>query len=98
MLRYKGITGVLAATLLCSTAIAAPLNKRAPVATITFDMVPSAASCVGGSSAHVVVRSFGPVEVMSIEAKGLPANTNFDVFVIQQPKGPFGMAWYQGDL
>jgi hypothetical protein len=27
-----------------------------------------------------------------------PRNTDFDFFVIQKPAGPFGMAWYQGDI
>jgi hypothetical protein len=35
---------------------------------------------------------------MEVTADGLPANTNFNVFVIQVPKAPFGVAWYQGDL
>src|SRR5437016_6628425 len=29
---------------------------------------------------------------------GLPPNTDFNLFVIQVPKNPFGVAWYQGDL
>jgi len=30
--------------------------------------------------------------------RGLPANTDFDFFVIQVPNKPFGMSWYQGDI
>jgi hypothetical protein len=29
---------------------------------------------------------------------GLPANTDFDVFIIQLPNAPFGLSWYQGDI
>ena len=29
---------------------------------------------------------------------GLPPSTEFDLFVIQVPNGPFGLAWYQGDI
>jgi hypothetical protein len=29
---------------------------------------------------------------------GLPPKTGFDFFVIQVPKAPFGLAWYQGDV
>jgi hypothetical protein len=31
-------------------------------------------------------------------ATGLPPNTAFDFFVIQVPKAPFGLSWYQGDM
>jgi hypothetical protein len=35
---------------------------------------------------------------MTVDAWGLPANTEFDTFVIQVPNAPFGVSWYQGDL
>ena len=35
---------------------------------------------------------------MDVTVEGLPANTDFDFFVIQVPKAPFGVAWYQGDI
>jgi hypothetical protein len=35
---------------------------------------------------------------MEVSVEGLPANTEFDFFVIQVPKGPFGVSWYQGDI
>ena len=35
---------------------------------------------------------------MTIFAAGLPANTDFDFFVIQVPLTPFGLSWYQGDV
>jgi hypothetical protein len=35
---------------------------------------------------------------MHIQVNFLPKNTDFDVFVIQQPTSPFGLAWYEGDL
>lgn len=38
------------------------------------------------------------VENLHISAGGLPANTDFDVFIIQVPNKPFGLSWYQGDL
>jgi len=69
---------------------------------IDFDMVRSTAAingnCLSGASGHVKVESRGPVEVMDVEVTGLPANTEFDFFVIQLPNAPFGMAWYQGDI
>jgi len=70
--------------------------------TIRFDMVRSAAAttagCLANASAHVVIHSNGPTETMTVKVRGLPANTDFDFFVIQVPNAPFGMSWYQGDL
>ena len=56
------------------------------------------ANCLPNARAHVSVQSLGPVEVMQVDAYGLPANTEFDFFVIQVPEAPFGVSWYQGDL
>ena len=68
----------------------------------TFNMVRSAgalaADCLPNARARVTVNSLGIAEEMHIEALGLPANTDFDVFVIQLPSAPFGLSWYQGDL
>src|SRR5262249_7212315 len=50
------------------------------------------------ASARVIVHSNGPVEVMTVLVSGLPANTDFDLFVIQVPNAPFGLSWYQGDI
>ncbi|MBV9183646.1 MAG: hypothetical protein JO356_20260 [Acidobacteria bacterium] len=69
---------------------------------IDFDMVRSGAAvgagCLPNARGHVVVKSFGPVEVMKVNVFGLPPHTHFDFFVIQQPDGPFGMSWYEGDI
>jgi hypothetical protein len=35
---------------------------------------------------------------MDVTVQGLPPNTDFDYFVIQVPKAPFGVSWYQGDI
>jgi hypothetical protein len=35
---------------------------------------------------------------MIVDVQGLPPNREFDLFVIQIPNAPFGMAWYQGDI
>jgi hypothetical protein len=66
----------------------------------TFEMVVSAGakSCLPNASATVSIRPTGQVEIMDVFVRGLPANTGFDFFVIQVPKAPFGVAWYQGDI
>ena len=69
---------------------------------INFDMVVSAGAkaCLPNAHAEVTVKSNGrgDAEDMTIFASGLPPDTDFDVFVIQVPKAPFGVSWYQGDL
>jgi hypothetical protein len=71
-----------------------------PSDTIQFPLTVSsgAASCLPGASGTVTVQKAGPVEIMNVSVLGLPANTDFDFFVIQVPKAPFGLAWYQGDI
>jgi hypothetical protein len=69
---------------------------------ILFPMMRSAAvenaGCALNAKARVTVNTLGPVEVMHVEATGLPPNSEFDLFVTQLPNAPFGMAWYQGDM
>jgi len=69
---------------------------------IKFDMVRSTAAaganCLPNAKAEVKIRSIGPVEIMDVDAEGLPPKTEFDLFVIQLPNAPFGLSWYQGDL
>lgn len=69
---------------------------------IVFSMVRSAAvenaGCAIDARARVTINSLGPVEVMHVEATGLPPNSEFDLFVTQLPNAPFGMSWYQGDM
>ncbi|HEY0534359.1 MAG TPA: hypothetical protein VGD29_22465 [Actinoplanes sp.] len=69
---------------------------------ITFSMVRSGATvtanCLTAATATVKVVSHEQTETMTINASGLPANTGFDVFVLQLPNAPFGVSWYQSDL
>jgi hypothetical protein len=67
---------------------------------VKFNMVVSAGAktCLPYASATVRITPYGPVEIMDITVQGLPPNTDFDFFVIQVPKAPFGVAWYQGDI
>lgn len=67
-----------------------------------FAMQRSAASvkagCLSHAGARVRIQNVGPVEIMKVDAFGLPRNTDFDFFVTQLPNAPFGISWYQGDL
>ena len=66
----------------------------------TFNMVVSAGAktCVPNATAKVTITPAGPVEIMDVTVAGLPPKTEFDFFVLQVPKAPFGVAWYQGDI
>ncbi len=96
-IRRKFAIGVSSALLLATaaagTVAAAPRGAD-------FDMIvsPAAKACLPNATAKVHVRSLGPVEVMNVDASGLPKNTEFDFFVIQVPNKPFGVSWYQGDM
>ena len=96
--RKKLAIGASAALLV--TTIAAGTVAADPGKVTEFDMVPSAAAktCLANASAHVKIKSLGPVENMEVTLHGMPANTDFDLFVLQQPVSPFGVSWYQGDV
>src|SRR5690242_17897583 len=82
------VAGALMATLMVVGSVAAHGDS------IKFDMVRSgvaqAANCLPNAKAKVKVTSIGPVEIMDVEASGLPPKTEFDFFVTQVPNGPFG--------
>jgi len=102
--RVNRFVGILAAGLLALGGLAGPgaahAAQRTKTPNLDFDMVVSAgaATCLPDAKGEVHVFSLGPVEVMAVEVSGLPPNTDFDFFVIQLPKAPFGLAWYQGDI
>jgi hypothetical protein len=68
-----------------------------------FDLVRSPAlnalpNFVPNAHGRVKIESVGSVEIMDVKVWGLPPNTDFDLFVIQVPKAPFGLSWYLGDI
>lgn len=71
-----------------------------PDDSVTFNLVVSAGAnaCLPHASGAVKIKPVGSVEIMEVSVKGLPPNTSFDLFVIQVPKAPFGISWYQGDI
>jgi len=75
-------------------------DASADASAISFPMVHSAgvATCLPNAGGQVTISSLGAVELMRVTVSGLPANTDFDFFVIQLPTAPFGLSWYQGDI
>lgn len=66
-----------------------------------FQMIRNAglpAACLPSARATVKVRSAGATDLMKVEVDGLRPNTDYDFFLTQVPKAPFGLSWYQGDI
>jgi len=78
----------------------APAQIESGSKVFEFPMVVSAGAktCIPNASGRVTIHSIGPVEIMHVLVTGLPPKTEFDLFVIQVPKAPFGMSWYLGDM
>ncbi|MBK7985258.1 MAG: hypothetical protein IPN66_00285 [Candidatus Competibacteraceae bacterium] len=89
-------TGAAVAALAASSAI----NVARASEDIRFDLTPSGGvrQCLPNARGEVSIDAGESAELMSVKVEGLPANTAFDVFVIQVPNLPFGLSWYQGDL
>jgi len=94
----------LAAMLLASAGFCASSFAQQPAVTpltnFTFAMVPTlgSESCVPAKGRVTITHTPILEENMHVEVSGLPANTDFDLFVIQQPAPDFGDAWYMGDM
>jgi len=67
---------------------------------LTFNMVVSAGAkaCLPNATATVRVEPAGTVDILDVTVKGLRPNPGYDFFVLQVPKAPFGVSWYQGDI
>ena len=76
------------------------LATAPPLLAVTFDMMVSAgaAACLPSATGAVKISRVGAIDFMVVSIDGMPANTGFDLFVLQVPKAPFGIAWYQGDI
>ena len=60
---------------------------------------PGAKVCIPKASGEGTISSVSSqAERLHITVSGLPHSADFDVFIIQVPNKPFGLAWYQGDI
>jgi hypothetical protein len=71
--------------------------------TTSFKMVRSKAAvddnCLKGAKAQVDVRTTATdQQVLDVSVNHAPKNTEFELFVTQQPNSPFGISWYQADF
>jgi hypothetical protein len=95
--------GALATAAAAATAIGltASASATAVSKTFSFALVPSSpaiTSCLPHASGHVTITTGNLNDTMTVTIKGMPANRDFDLFVIQQPTAPFGVSWYQTDV
>ena len=83
------------------TAASGATTGAAPTAkSFSFSLVPSPGitACLPNASGKAIITPGSLNDQMKVSVSGLPANTGFDLFVIQVPNKPFGVAWYQTDL
>jgi hypothetical protein len=87
---------LLASAAFCGSAFAISPNQIND----TFAMVPTLGveSCVPAKGRVTITHTPVEEENMHVEVSGLPKNTDFDLFVIQQPTPNFGLSWYMGDM
>src|SRR5215211_1085413 len=88
------ILAVVMAALAAGTAFA--------VDSTSFQMLRSQAAvadgCLKGATAHVDINTVGGLQNMDVTLNHAPKNTEFELFVTQQPNNPFGVSWYQADF
>jgi hypothetical protein len=98
----RRIVPVVAAVAVAATGLVLVATGSDATTSTRFDMVRSAAAlksgCLADARGHVRVEQRDQNERMTVSVSGLPPNTGFDLFVIQLPDSPFGVAWYQSDL
>jgi hypothetical protein len=95
--------GAMAATgaVALAVSLATATGATAVDSSFSFALQPSSAAisaCLPGASGHVTITTGSLNDVMTVTIQGMPHNTGFDLFVIQQPAAPFGVSWYQTDI
>ncbi len=98
-MQLRTVTYALGATLMFSASAFAQ-DAVTKDTNFTFPMVATLGveSCVPAKGRVTITHTPKLVETMHVEVTGLPANTDFDLFVIQKPAAPFGLSWYMGDM
>jgi hypothetical protein len=95
--------GALALSLGLGAASAASAGNGAAARSsgpFSFALVPSPgiAKCLPNAGGEVTITPGNLNDIMQVSLHGMPRDTGFDLFVIQQPLKPFGVAWYQSDI
>ena len=91
----------VASVLSLTTASAAPVTGARTSGPFTFRLVPSSPaikSCLPHAGGLVTIVPGSQNDTLDVSIFGMPRNSDFDLFVIQQPGKPFGVSWYQTDI
>ena len=90
-------TGAVAVAISVTVATSATATSS----TLTFALQPSSAAisaCLPNAKGSVTITTGTLNDTMKVTIQGMPHNSGFDLFVIQQPTAPFGVSWYQTDI
>ena len=102
--------GLLSAFSLNPSALAKTMNhagassqsqqQMMPNSSFTFKLIPAAgiSACLPKAAGTATITPGSLNDKMTVSVSGLPANTGFDLFIIELPNKPFGVAWYQTDV
>jgi hypothetical protein len=93
------VAAALSLTATAGAATQAPARHAA--SSFSFALKPSSSAisaCLPKAGGHATITPGKLNDVMTVSLHGMPANTGFDLFVIQQPTAPFGVSWYQTDI
>src|SRR5947209_14046296 len=76
------------------------VSNANPSSSFTFSMVPSTGitACLPKAHGSATITPGSLNDTMKVSVTGLVPSTGYDLFVIQVPNKPFGVAWYQSDL
>jgi hypothetical protein len=90
----------VASALSLTAASAAPVTSAQGSGPFTFRLVPSTGikSCLPHAGGLVTIVPGAQNDTMHVSISGMPRNSEFDLFVIEQPNKPFGVSWYQTDV
>jgi len=75
--------------------------RSTAASSFSFGLKPSSSAisaCLPKAGGHVTITPGKLNDTMKVNLHGMPPNTGFDLFVIQQPTAPFGVSWYQSDI
>jgi hypothetical protein len=90
----------VASALSLTAASAAPVASAQGSGPFTFRLVPSPGikSCLPHAGGLVTIVPGTQNDTMHVSIFGMPRDSEFDLFVIEQPNKPFGVSWYQTDV
>jgi hypothetical protein len=100
------IAAGLSAVGVAGTALTLGLTAASGATTVSkeksfsFALKPSGtiAACLPHAGGRVTITPGSLNDTMVVSVHGMPPSSGFDLFVIQVPTKPFGVAWYQTDV